>query len=122
MSPKEWPWNKAGAWLTRPMAADVPSPNDFDCVLDGIRPADVPLIEGRTRIGEIIKCPLPRDDGTGFCHALPWQDDDAHEPSRRYLDDPDALRIAKPREPETNAGTSGGATRTRQTGDGAGAT
>ena len=55
MSPKAWLWNKAVGWLTRPAAADVLSPNDFDCVLDRIRPADVLLIEGRTRIGEIIK-------------------------------------------------------------------
>ena len=55
MSLKEWIWGKAVAWLTRPMKGEILSPNDFECIMDSIRPADVLLVEGRTRVGEIIK-------------------------------------------------------------------
>lgn len=94
MSPKERLWNKAVARLARPMAADVPSPNDFDCVLGSIRPADVLLVEGRTRIGEIIEI-IARSSRSrsGPCIG--------------------GLRMAQPREPKTNASASGGARRGR---------
>lgn len=69
MSPKEWLWHKAVGWLTRPMAVEVLSPNDFGCVLDTIRAADVLLIEGRTRIGEIIA--RPREAAAGATAAAP---------------------------------------------------
>lgn len=53
--PKEWLWRKLIAFLTRKPETAALSPHDIDCVRTSLQPADVILIEGRSRVGSIIK-------------------------------------------------------------------
>lgn len=53
---KVWASKKVAAWLAQPiLEEEVLSPNDFHCIRDEIKAGDVLLVEGRTRIGNIIK-------------------------------------------------------------------
>ena len=55
VSPKEWLWQKFVGFLTQKPETVSLSPHDTDCLHATLKPADVLLLEGRSRIGSIIK-------------------------------------------------------------------
>ncbi len=50
-----WLWKKIANWLSQITIDEFLSPNDMNCVMREIRAGDVLLVEGRTRIGNVIK-------------------------------------------------------------------
>jgi hypothetical protein len=48
-------WTRVVKWLVAPYESHKLSPNDFEVIAEKILPADVLLVEGRTRVGSIIK-------------------------------------------------------------------
>jgi len=52
---KEKIWNRVIGWLTEEDASESPYLSDFERLSYEIRPSDVLLVEGRSRIAEIIK-------------------------------------------------------------------
>lgn len=48
-------WSKVVDWLVEQPDSHKLSPNDFDVIAKRIQPGDVILVEGRTRVGQIIK-------------------------------------------------------------------
>lgn len=52
---KDKVWSSLVGWLTSKPKDDRLSPNDFDVIAEQIRPGDILLVEGRTRVGGIIK-------------------------------------------------------------------
>lgn len=52
---KDRVWSFLVNWLTAQPDDHRLSPNDFDVIAERIRPGDVLLVEGRTRVGSIIK-------------------------------------------------------------------
>ncbi|WP_455206041.1 hypothetical protein [Kaarinaea lacus] len=55
INPFKWLGDKFIHWLTREDGNDGPPPCDFDRVSFEIRPCDVLLVEGRSRVSEVIK-------------------------------------------------------------------
>ena len=55
VNPKEWLWLKFVGFLTQKPESAALSPHDTDCLHATLKPGDVLLLEGRSRIGAIIK-------------------------------------------------------------------
>jgi hypothetical protein len=55
LNPKEWLWQKFIGFLTQKPESVALSPHDTDCLHASLKPADVLLLEGRSRVGSIIK-------------------------------------------------------------------
>ena len=104
---KQWLVNKASNWLTQPiLRGDILSPNDFCCLRESIRPADVLLVEGRTRIGHIIKV-ITRSSWTHSAICIGKLDDIQDAETRaivgqHYTGDPSCPLLV---ESELNRGT-----------------
>lgn len=52
---RAWMWDKAIAWLNHEESTSEDLFGDFDKLSQLIRPCDVLLVEGKTRLSEIIK-------------------------------------------------------------------
>lgn len=76
---------KISQWLAKPILKDeILSPNDFRCVRDGICSGDVLLIEGRTRIGHIIKV-ITRSSWSHACICIGSLEDIKDEKTRAIV-------------------------------------
>ena len=55
LDPKEWLWQKFIGFITQKPESVALSPHDTECLHTSLKPADVLLLEGRSRVGSIIK-------------------------------------------------------------------
>ncbi|MDQ7016430.1 MAG: YiiX/YebB-like N1pC/P60 family cysteine hydrolase [Gammaproteobacteria bacterium] len=53
---KTWLWNRAISWLNDEKPSTQPPLSDYQRLSYEIRPGDVLLVEGRSRVSEVIKC------------------------------------------------------------------